>query len=378
MTLQTPIQPGALARALSLTDLSDPADGPHAMQSLLAAVVDRLRNTWRCSVVVHRASPLTTVADNYDHLRYPADGVARDARYTRYLASGRLLRTHTTAMIPPLLRTLAATEVRDVLLVCPGLVYRRDCIDRLHTSEPHQVDLWRLRRGSPLSTADLEPMMAAVVEAAVPGARMRARPTVHPYTEHGRELEVEREDAWIEIGECGVASQDVLRGSGLSPDVSGLAMGLGLDRLLMVRKGLDDVRLLRCRDPRVRDQMRDLSAYRPVSSHPAIRRDLSVAVDADVTPEELGDRVRASLGDEAACIESVTVRSETPYAELPAAAVARMGIAPHHNNVLLTVVIRDLHRTLTAAEANRVRDRIYAAIHEGSAREWADPFERPS
>lgn len=376
MTLQTPIQPGALARALSLTDLSDPADGPHAMQALLDAVVDRLRTTWRCSVVIHRASPLTTVADNYDHLRYPADGVARDARYTRYLAPGRLLRTHTTAMIPPLLRTLAATDVRDVLLVCPGLVYRRDCIDRLHTGEPHQVDLWRLRRGMPLSTADLEPMMAAVVEAALPGARARARPTVHPYTEHGRELEVERDGAWIEIGECGVASPDVLRGSGLPPDVSGLAMGLGLDRLLMVRKGIDDVRLLRCRDPRVRDQMQDLSAYRPVSSHPAIRRDLSVAVDADVTPEELGDRVRAALGDDAACIESVTVCSETSHAALPASAVARMGMAPHHKNVLLAVVLRDLHRTLTAAQANRLRDRIYAAVHEGSAREWADPFER--
>ena len=377
MTLKSTIDPGALARALSLNDLSDPADGPHAMQSLLQAVVTRLRTLWRCAVVVHRASPLTTVADNYDRLRYPADGVARDARYTRYLAPGRLLRTHTTAMIPPLLRTLAATEVRDVLLVCPGLVYRRDCIDRLHTGEPHQVDLWRLRRGPALSTEDLEPMMAAVVDAAVPGARMRARSTAHPYTEHGRELEVERGDAWIEIGECGVVSPEVLRGAGLPPDVSGLAMGLGLDRLLMVRKGIDDVRLLRCSDPRVRDQMQDLSPYRPVSSHPAIRRDLSVAVDADATPEELGDRVRAAMGDEAACIESVTVRSETSYAELPASAITRMGIAPHQKNVLLAVVIRDLHRTLTAAEANRVRDRIYAAIHEGSAREWADPFERP-
>ena len=374
----TPIDPGALARALTLTDLSDPADGPHAMQTLLDAVVDRLREQWHCPAIVHRGSPVTTVADNYDRLRYPADGVARDARYTRYVAPGRLLRTHTTAMIPPLLRILATAPIDDALLVCPGLVYRRDCIDRLHTGEPHQVDLWRLRRGPPLCPRDLEPMMAAVIEAALPGARMRARPTEHPYTEAGRELEVDRDGEWIEIGECGVARPEVLRAAGMPADVSGLAMGLGLDRLLMLRKGIDDVRLLRSVDPRVGTQMQDLSPYRPVSNHPAIRRDLSVAVDADATPEQLGDRVRCSLGDDATCIESVTVRGQTPYADLPPAAVTRMGIEPHQKNVLLAVVLRDLDRTLTGCEANRIRDRIYAAVHEGSAREWADPFEPPT
>ena len=76
-----------------------------------------------------------------------------------------------------------------------------------------------------------------------------------------------------------MALPDLLRENGLDPArVTGLAMGLGLDRLLMLRKGMNDIRLLRSDDPRVVEQMLDLSPYRPVSDQPAIRRDLSIAV----------------------------------------------------------------------------------------------------
>ena len=68
--------------------------------------------------------------DNYDRLGYPPDGAARDARYTRYVCETALLRTQTSAMLPPLLRALAAAPPEDVVLSCPGLVYRRDVIDR--------------------------------------------------------------------------------------------------------------------------------------------------------------------------------------------------------------------------------------------------------
>ena len=370
-----PICPAALHRAVSLRDLSDPADGPHAMQRVVDAIVDRLRVAWRCPVVVQRASPITTVADNYDRLHYPPDGAARSARYTRWITPTRLLRTHTTAMVPPLLRMLAAAGVEDALLVCPGVVYRRDCIDRLHTGAPHQLDLWRI--GPALSEADLDRMIAMVVEAALPGAAARCPPAEHPYTERGREIEVRDGGAWVEIGEAGLASAAVLHESGLHPSVSGLAMGLGLDRLLMLRKGIDDIRLLRSEDPRVTVQMQDLSAYRSVSSRPPIRRDLSLAVDATTDAELLGDRVRAALGPDAASVEEVVILAETRYQDLPVAAIERLGMRPGQINVLLRVVIRDLERTLTDAEANRLRDRIYAALHEGTAHEWADPYEVP-
>jgi phenylalanyl-tRNA synthetase alpha chain len=367
-----------LRRALSVRDLTDPTSGPHALQQLVEASLEALRQAWGCAVRVHRQSPIVSIADNYDHLHYPPEGAARDARYTRYVCDTALLRTQTSAMIPGVLRRLAEAPPEDVLLACPGLVYRRDCIDRLHTGEPHQMDLWRVRRGAPLGDADLREMIETVVRALLPGRELRVEPARHPYTTDGLQIDVREGDQWVEIGECGLALPALLAENGLEPGrTTGLAMGLGLDRILMLRKGLDDIRLLRSADPRIASQMLDLEPYRPVSSMPAVRRDLSLVLGEEDTPEELGDAVRAALGDRAELVESVEVRSETPYRALPAAAVARLGIAPGQKNVLLRVVLRALDRTLTHEECNVLRDGIYAALHRGSSWEWAArPVER--
>lgn len=382
----------ALARARELRDLTDPARGPHAMQLLLGRIQHALALRWGCDQLVHRADPVVTRADNYDRLHYPADGAARDARYSRYVAPGRLLRTQTSAMIPGLLEQLAHDPPRDVLLVCPGLVYRRDSIDRLHTGEPHQVDLWRIAAVNEerLDVAHLAEMVGAVVAAALPGWRYRTVPAAHPYTTNGVQVDVwraepeaaaGRSDAeagddradgeWVEVGECGLALPAILEEAGLDPArYRGLAMGLGLDRLLMLAKGLDDIRLLRAADPRIARQMLDLSPYQPVSRQPAVRRDLSVMVDRPLDAEAVGDRIREALGDDAGLVESVEVLGSTPAELLPAAAVARMGARPGQTNLLVRLVIRDVARTLTAAEANRLRNRVYASLHAGAQSEW--------
>jgi phenylalanyl-tRNA synthetase alpha chain len=365
-------------RALSVRDLTDPTSGPHAMQRLVEAALEALRHAWGCEVRVHRHSPIVSIVDNYDHLHYPPDGAARDARYTRYVCDTALLRTQTSAMIPGLLRRLAEAPPEDVLLACPGLVYRRDCIDRLHTGEPHQMDLWRVRQGPPLGTADLREMIETVIRALLPGRELRIEPARHPYTTDGLQIDVRDGSQWVEIGECGLALPALLEESGLEPGrTTGLAMGIGLDRILMLRKGLDDIRLLRSADPRIASQLLDLEPYVSVSSMPAVRRDLSLALAEEDTPEELGDAVRAALGERAELVESVEVLSETPYRALPPAAVARMGIALGQKNVLLRVVLRALDRTLTHEECNSLRDAIYAALHRGTAWEWAArPVER--
>ncbi|NVB82532.1 MAG: hypothetical protein HOV81_29400 [Kofleriaceae bacterium] len=365
MSSITAISTAELLRALSLRDLTDPSAGPHAMQLVVSAITSSLPGP----VHVHRASPIVPVEDNYDALGYPSDGAARDARYTRYVCATALLRSQTSAMIPPLLRALAAAPPRDVLLACPGLVYRRDVIDRLHVGEPHQLDLWRIADRA-LTEADLDEMIAAVVGAALPGARWRTEPAMHPYTTHGRQIDVDVDGEWVEIGECGLASPRLLAASGL-PTHTGLAMGLGLDRLVMLRKGLDDIRLLRATDPRIASQMLDLAPYRPVSMMPPVRRDLSIVVDAHVLPEQLGDQVRAALGARAELVEAVEILSETPHEALPAAAVERLGIAPGQLNVLVRVTLRALDRTLTHDECNALRDAIYDAIHRGTAHHYA-------
>jgi phenylalanyl-tRNA synthetase alpha chain len=280
-----------------------------------------------------------------------------------------MLRSHASAMIPPALRSLAEDPVDDVVLVCPGIVYRRDVIDRLHTGTPHQLDLWRISRHL-LDNGDMDQMCQLLVDALSPGMEWRSDPRVHPYTLDGRQIDVRGRGEWIEVWECGLAHPEVLARAGLD-GWHGLALGLGLDRFLMLRKGIPDIRLLRASDPRVADQMLDLDPYRPVSNMPAIARDLSVAVDAGDDDEQLGDRVRDALGEDALAVEEVSVLTDTPYDDLPPPAVQRMGMTQGQRNLLLRVVIRHPERTLTDADANKIRDRIYAAVHEGTSKEWA-------
>jgi phenylalanyl-tRNA synthetase alpha chain len=111
--------------------------------------------------------------------------------------------------------------------------------------------------------------------------------------------------------------------------------------------------------------MRDLSLYRPVSNLPAITRDVSITVADDLDTELLGDRVREALGDDADAVETVSVLSETPGAELPAIARERLGWKPGQKNVLVRVVLRHAERTMTREDANELRERIVGALHEG-------------
>jgi phenylalanyl-tRNA synthetase alpha chain len=369
--MPTAITPAELDRALALRDLSDPGRGPHAMQLLLDAIMAALEGAWGCPVRTYRADPVVTVEDNYGVLGYPADAPAREARYSRYVDAGHMLRAHTTAMAPAALRALA--DAPDVVVACPGLVYRRDVVDRLHVGEPHQLDLWRARRDAPLTEADLDEMIELVVAAVLPGAKWHMLRTMHPYTTAGREVEVRVGEEWVELLECGLAGAHVLAAGGLNGGRwSGLALGLGLDRALMLRKGIGDIRLLRSADPRVAGQMWTLEPYREVSAMPATVRDLSIAVAADVGAEEVGDRVRRALDPaELDAVEEVRVVGETPGAELPPQAVARIGLRPGQKNVLVRLVLRHPTRTLTAEDGNAVRNRVYAAVHEGDAHQWA-------
>ncbi|MBM7804370.1 phenylalanyl-tRNA synthetase alpha chain [Geodermatophilus bullaregiensis] len=352
--------------ALALRDLSDPSAGLHAVQLVVDRLEAALTDLWGLPVRRDPGPRIVPVADNYDRLRYPPDAVTRDRRHTRYVDDEHVLRSHTTARVPALLRDLAADPAGEVLLSVPGITYRRDVIDRHHVGEPHQIDLWRIRPGGePLAEDDLVGMVRAVVQAVLPGTGWRTPASRHPYTLAGREVLVAVADVEVEVGECGLAHPGVLAAAGLPRAASGLAMGLGLDRLVMLAKGVDDIRLLRSTDPRIASQMLDLAPYRPVSAHPPARRDVSVAVSVDVDAELLGDRIRAALGSAADAVEEVVVLSETDHADLPAVARDRLGTRPGQKNVLLRLVLRHPDRTLTAADANALRDRVHLAVHEG-------------
>ena len=272
----------------------------------------------------HRLSPLVATADNYDRLGYSPDDVTRDSRYSRHVSPTVMLRSHTSSGMPALLDSLRREMgPYDRLHALPGLVYRRDSIDRTHVGAPHQVDLWRLKARGLLGGAEMEQMMAAVVDAVLPASQCpdvqwRATPATHSYTDTGRQLDVlvtqpDGSREWLELAECGLVAAQVLRGSG-PRRWTGLALGLGLDRALMLCKGLRDIRLLRSENPEVLAQLLDLSPYRAVSVMPEVRRDLSLvlgsAAEADI--ELLGDRARTALGADADLLAALEIRAVTP------------------------------------------------------------------
>lgn len=184
-------------------------------------------------------------------------------------------------------------------------------------------------------------------------------------------MDVRSGGEWVEIAECGLAHPKVLTRAGLDESWSGLALGMGLDRMLMLVKGIPDIRLLRSAEPAVAAQLRDLAPYRPVSAMPPVRRDLSIAVDDGDLAEDLGDRVRDALGADAEYVESVEIRRETPCAELPPQALTRLGARQDQKNLLVRLVLRPYDTTLSDREANVLRDRVYAALHRGSVHQWA-------
>lgn len=359
-----------LSRALKMRDLTDPAHGRHAIQTLLDAVVTALRSEWGSTVRYVRTSPIVPVCKNYDRLGYDPDDVTRARRYTRYISPAVMLRSHTSAALPTALEDYPGRGQVDELIVAPGLVYRRDAVDRSHVGEPHQVDLWRIRSSPNADDSDMLTMIGRLVDAVLPGAEWTVTDVEHPYTVGGRQIDVLHNGEWLELAECGRIHPDVLRGSGLDPERwSGLALGMGLERALMLRKAIPDIRYLRAEDPRISAQMLTLAPWQHVSPLPAARRDISVVLAEEEDEETLGDLIRTALGDDADVIESVEVLSRTTHADLPEAARSRLGTKEGQVNLLLRIVLRPIDRTLTSGQANVIRNTIYEAVHDGPVME---------
>jgi len=119
------------------------------------------------------------------------------------------------------------------------------------------MDIWRIKKGEPrLQRPALIDLIETVAGIVAPGAKYRANEVTHPYTVNGLEVEILVAGEWLELLECGEAHPRLLADCGLNPEeYSGLAMGIGLDRAIMLIKNIDDIRILRSEDPRIKRQM---------------------------------------------------------------------------------------------------------------------------
>lgn len=141
-------------------------------------------------------------------------------------------------------------------------------------------------------------------------------------------------------------------------------MGIGLDRSVMIRKSISDIRILRSKDDKISSQMSNLETYKPVSIYPAISNDISISVSKDINDELLGDKIRQLILD-SDLIEEIKIKSETDYDKLPLHVSERLGMDDTMKNVLIKVTLRSLDRTLTKDETNELIKDLYLKIHEG-------------
>lgn len=307
--------------------------------------------------------------ENYGLLGYDPAEVTLGSEHTRWVDEHSLLRTQTTSQIPKALQQAAQNRKAGelILLAAPGITFRRDSRDRWHCAEPHQMDIWVL--GDPqLSTREhLLRLVADILECSVPGMSWIYQSSPHHYTEGGIEVNLLLDKQPIEVLECGCIARSLLQRLGVDPAKhGGLALGMGLDRLTMLRKGIPDIRLLRDPNERVQAQLHDLLPWKAVSRLPSISRDISLAVTPGLSEEVLTEKMLLAAGDNAAWIEEMHIKGRWAMADLPEQAIERLGLLPGQENVLLRVVLRDCSRSITTSEANALYERIQSALHEGA------------
>lgn len=361
------MSPDRLAASLAISDLSDPKNGLHAINIIVEKIQQALRKAFpETSIEELRIHPEVSVEDNFDNLLFPLDNAGRSSRYTRYVTPATVLRTHTSAAIPSWLKTIAKNESSDSLVVLPGMCYRRDVVDKTHCAEPHQMDVWRIRQGQPtFARADLITLIEVILEAVIPGCPYRANEVKHPYTINGLEVEAFIKGNWLEILECGEAHPIVLENAGLdSSQYSGLALGMGLDRLVMIIKEIDDIRTLRSQDSRIKQQLTNLEKFIPVSNQPPTKRVLSYSTSVDKTEEDVCEEITDGLRSNSIYIEEIHYE-EIPYEDLHEKARHNLGIRSDQKNVIATITFRSLEESLPKARVNEWVQDLYPRLNKG-------------
>jgi phenylalanyl-tRNA synthetase alpha chain len=198
---------------------------------------------------------------NFVALNFPPDHPARDTQDTFYLEGDLLLRTHTS---PVQIRSMLARKP-PVKIIALGKVYRRDS-DVSHSPMFHQVEGLAVAEG--ITFADLKGTVLTFARRIFrEDTRVRFRPSYFPFVEPGAEFDIScvlcggrgcptcKQSGWLEMGGAGMVHPNVLKAVGYDPEVlSGFAFGLGVDRIAMLKFGIDDIRLLFENDLRFLEQ----------------------------------------------------------------------------------------------------------------------------
>ncbi len=193
---------------------------------------------------------------NFDVLNMPADHPARDMQDTFWLKATKEERKKAEESGIPLVRKVLRTQTSGVQvrfmehnkppfrIIVPGRVFRNEATDRTHEAQFYQVEGMYIDKEVSLATlkGTLEYFYKSFFG---PDAEIRFRPSFFPFVEPAVEVDVKYKGKWLEVTGAGMVHPHVLRAGGLNPDEwQGFAFGAGLDRLLMIKYGIDDIRHL--------------------------------------------------------------------------------------------------------------------------------------
>lgn len=203
---------------------------------------------------------------NFELLNLPQSHPARDMQDSFYIDPHHLLRTHTS---PIQVRTLEAAKGQGpVKILCPGKVYRRDDDDATHSHQFMQIE--GLVVGTHITMADLKGTLEALVKHLFGHEReIRMRPSFFPFTEPSVEVDVScfacggagcsvcKQTGWIEILGAGMVHPNVLEMSGFDTEIyQGFAFGMGVERIAMLKHGVEDIRHFYTNDMRFLKQFK--------------------------------------------------------------------------------------------------------------------------
>ncbi|MGL5416890.1 MAG: phenylalanine--tRNA ligase subunit alpha [Clostridium sp.] len=199
---------------------------------------------------------------NFEALNIPKDHPARSEQDTFYINDNLVLRTQTS---PVQVRTMEKQSL-PIKMISPGKVYRSDDVDATHSPIFYQMEGLVIDKG--VTFADLKGTLELFAKKMFGNnVKTKFRPHHFPFTEPSAEMDatcfvcggegckVCKGSGWIEILGCGMVHPEVLRNCNIDPEVySGFAFGFGVDRMVMLKYGIDDIRLLYESDMRFLDQ----------------------------------------------------------------------------------------------------------------------------
>jgi phenylalanyl-tRNA synthetase alpha chain len=191
---------------------------------------------------------------NFDVLRMPKNHPARDMQDTFYLEDGRVLRTHTSSVQ---VRFMESNKPPFRIIV-PGRCWRNERTDSTHDAEFHQFEC--LVVGKNIKVSNFKAILEGFLKDMFgPSAIMRLRPAFFPYVEPGFEIDMKRkgDKEWLEMGGAGMVHPEVLENAGINPKKwRGFAWGFGLERIAMIKWGIEDIRLFHSGDLRFLNQFK--------------------------------------------------------------------------------------------------------------------------